>query len=156
MDLRLRPVTQAEYAQWISATEEAYTAGIAASGSMPANAARAKARADTVRSLPDGRATKGQLIFRAIAGEEPVGWLWLAVPGSQGDLTMAWVYDISVDEAFRGRGYGRQIMLLAEKEAQVRGMASIGLNVFGQNVVARSLYESLGYEVTSQQMKKGL
>jgi ribosomal protein S18 acetylase RimI-like enzyme len=35
-----------------------------------------------------------------------------------------------------------------------RGMTSLGLNVFGQNTVARGLYESLGYDVTALQMKK--
>ena len=33
-------------------------------------------------------------------------------------------------------------------------MTSLGLNVHGQNMVARSLYESLGYEVTAMQMRK--
>jgi hypothetical protein len=45
-------------------------------------------------------------------------------------------------------------MRLAENEARARGMTSLGLNVHGQNMVARSLYESLGYEVTALQMKK--
>ena len=70
------------------------------------------------------------------------------------EAAMAWVYDVEVDEAFRGRGYGRQTMLLAEREARARGMTSIGLNVHGKNTVALSLYDSLGYEVTTQQMKK--
>lgn len=47
-------------------------------------------------------------------------------------------------------------MLLAEQEAAARGMTSLGLNVHGQNTVARSLYDSLGYQVTAQQMKKVL
>jgi hypothetical protein len=47
-------------------------------------------------------------------------------------------------------------MRLAEDEARVRGMTSLGLNVHGQNMVARSLYDSLGYEVTAMQMKKPL
>ena len=69
---------------------------------------------------------------------------------------MAWVNDIEVDEACRGRGYGRQAMLLAEQAARNRGMTSIGLNVHGRNTIARALYDSLGYEVMSQQMKKPL
>ena len=32
----------------------------------------------------------------------------------------------------------------------------VGLNVHGQNTVARGLYDSLGYQVTAQQMKKVL
>jgi len=65
-----------------------------------------------------------------------------------------WVYAVEVDEAFRGRGYGREAMLLAETEARARGMRSLGLNVHGSNAIARSLYTSLGYHVTMQQMKK--
>jgi ribosomal protein S18 acetylase RimI-like enzyme len=69
---------------------------------------------------------------------------------------MAWVYAVEVDEAFRGRGYGREAMLLAETEARARGMRSLGLNVHGSNTIARSRYTSLGYHVTTQQMKKTL
>jgi ribosomal protein S18 acetylase RimI-like enzyme len=73
-----------------------------------------------------------------------------------GDPSMAWVYDVEVDDAFRGRGYGRDAMLLAEAEARSRGMRSLGLNVHGSNTISRSLYASLGYQVTAQQMKKTL
>ncbi len=69
---------------------------------------------------------------------------------------MAWVYLVEVDEALRGRGYGRGAMLLAEAEARSHGMRSLGLNVHGSNVAARSLYASMGYEVMTQQMKKTL
>lgn len=67
---------------------------------------------------------------------------------------MAWIYGIEVDEAFRGRGYRREAMLLAETEARARDMRSLGLNVHGGNTIARSLYASLGYHVTTQQMKR--
>ena len=89
-----------------------------------------------------------------MAREVAVGWLWLGVPGPEPDPLMAWVFEIEIEAAFRGRGYGRAAMRLAEDEARLRGMTSLGLNVHGQNTVARSLYESLGYEVTAMQMKK--
>ena len=79
----------------------------------------------------------GQLVFRIMAGDEAAGWLWLAVPGPDPDRLMAWVYNIEVDPAFRGRGYGRAAMILAEGEARSRGMTSLGLNVHGHNTVAR-------------------
>ena len=106
--------------------------------------------------MPDGLDTAGQLLWRLVADGQPVGWLWLAIPGQPGGPDMAWVNVVAVDEAFRGRGYGREAMLLAEAEARSRGMRSVGLNVHGSNTVARSLYESLGYQVTAQQMKKPL
>ena len=89
-----------------------------------------------------------------MAGDVAVGWLWLGVPGPDPDPLMAWVFEIEIEAPFRGRGYGRAAMERAEDEARAHGMTSLGLNVHGQNMVARSLYESLGYEVTAMQMKK--
>jgi ribosomal protein S18 acetylase RimI-like enzyme len=154
-ELRLRPATQEEFDDWLPRQEAGYAEHIMASGQMPPEAAREKARRDTRRSFSAGLDTPGQVVFRVIAKDVPVGWLWLAVPGPD-DPAMAWVYNVSVDEAFRGRGYGRKAMLLAEDEARARGMTSIGLNVHGSNKVAISLYDSLGYAVTAQQMKKPL
>ena len=111
---------------------------------------------NTVTLFPDGLRSAGQSVFVLAAGEEPVGSLWLGIPKSDEEPDLAWVYDIEVREAFRGRGYGRQAMLLAEQEARSRGMRVLGLNVFGANAVARGLYDSLGFKVTSQQMKKDL
>jgi ribosomal protein S18 acetylase RimI-like enzyme len=155
VELRLRPATQAEFDDWLPRQEAGYAEQIIASGGMPPDAAREKARRDTQRAFSAGLGTPGQLVFRVLARDTPVAWLWLAVPGPD-DPEMAWVYDVVVDEAYRGRGYGRQTMLLAEQEARAHGMKSIGLNVHGKNFVARSLYDSLGYEVTTQQMKKPL
>jgi ribosomal protein S18 acetylase RimI-like enzyme len=156
MPLTLRPATGTEYEAWASRAVAGYAAEIAASGELSPEAAMAKARRDHDRALPDGLGTAGQLLWRLVADGQPVGWLWLAIPGLSGDPDMAWVNLVEVDEAFRGRGYGREAMLLAEAEARSRGMRSVGLNVHGSNAVARSLYEGLGYQVTAQQMKKPL
>jgi ribosomal protein S18 acetylase RimI-like enzyme len=156
MGITLRPVTPAEFETWNSMVIAGYAAEIAASGALPAEAAKEKARRDHEQALPGGLGTPGHLIFRIVAGGQPAGWLWLAVPDTHGDPEMAWVYLVEVDEAFRGRGYGRDAMLLAEAEARSRGMRSVGLNVHGSNTAALSLYTSLGYEVTAQQMKKTL
>jgi len=47
-------------------------------------------------------------------------------------------------------------MRAAEEELVHRGVTKLGLNVFGGNTTAIRLYESLGYEVISQQMSKPL
>jgi ribosomal protein S18 acetylase RimI-like enzyme len=151
---RLRAMTLAEFDAWLPRQVAAYAAQITASGAMPADAARHKAERDTVRHFHRGFVTPGQLVFRIMAGQVPVGWLWLGVPGPGPDPLMAWVFEVEIEAAFRGHGYGRAAMRLAEVEARAHGMTALGLNVHGQNTVARSLYESLGYEVTAQQMKK--
>lgn len=155
-DLRLRPVTRAEFDVWLPRLEARYAEEITSSGALPAPEAREKARRDTAQLLSAGLETPGQHVFRVLAGDVAVGWLWLGVPGRGGDPLMAWVYDIEVEPEHRGRGYGRAAMLLAEAEARSRGMTSLGLNVHGQNTVARALYDSLGYEVMALQMKKSL
>jgi ribosomal protein S18 acetylase RimI-like enzyme len=152
--VRMRPATRGEFDTWLPRQLAAYAELIASSGAMPAQAAREKAETDTARYFNRGFATPGQFVFRIMADKVPVGWLWLGVPGPDPDPRMAWVFEIEIEPAFRGHGYGRAAMRLAEAEARSRGMTSLGLNVHGQNTVARSLYESLGYEVMAVQMKK--
>ncbi len=154
--LTLRPMTRAEWDEWLPRQMAGYAEHIAASGAMSEADAREKAKNDTARTFHAGFGTPGQLVFRILAGDEAVGWLWLGAPGPDFDRQMAWVYNIEVESAYRGRGYGREAMLLAEGEARLHGMTSLGLNVHGQNKVARSLYDSLGYEIMALQMKKPL
>jgi ribosomal protein S18 acetylase RimI-like enzyme len=154
--LTLRPATAAEYDSWAPRLVAEYAALMVASGELPAEAAWRQARDDHEQALPAGLATPGQLIWRLIDGGQPVGWLWLAVASPHVDPDMAWVYLVQVDDEFRGRGYGRAAMLLAEAQARARGLHSIGLYVHGSNHAARSLYDSLGYQVVAQQMRKPL
>jgi ribosomal protein S18 acetylase RimI-like enzyme len=61
-----------------------------------------------------------------------------------------------MDEALRGKGYGKQTMLAIEEKARELGLRSIGLHVFAHNAVAKGLYEKIGYEVKSLNMVKEL
>jgi GNAT superfamily N-acetyltransferase len=56
----------------------------------------------------------------------------------------------------QGKGYGRALLQAAEQQAARHGSKAIGLNVFGTNTVARRLYESSGYQITSMNMRKEL
>ena len=66
------------------------------------------------------------------------------------------IFGIEVDEDQRGKGYGRSIMLAGEEECRRRGFEYLELNVYGKNTTAIALYDSLGYVVTAQQMRKTL
>ena len=50
----------------------------------------------------------------------------------------------------------RMLLRAAELETVRHGVRAIGLNVFGPNSIARNLYESAGYQVTSMRMHKEL
>lgn len=99
--------------------------------------------------LPDGVATEGQLLFRAVDGGDEVGFLWLSMPGTVYP-GMAWLSEIEVGDGLRGRGYGSQMIEAGEAELLARGVRRVGLHVFGHNVGARRLYQRLGYRIMSQ------
>jgi ribosomal protein S18 acetylase RimI-like enzyme len=134
-----------------------YASEHVAAGNWPAEGAHARAEAETDALLPQGVATPGLSILVAETPEgQYVGHVWVALEHHVGNGDGAWVYDIEVAPEHRGRGFGRALLAAAEAEAARHGAASIGLNVFGTNAVARSLYESAGYSVATLQMNKPL
>jgi perosamine synthetase len=52
---------------------------------------------------------------------------------------------IAIDAAFRGRGYGRQLMNFLKAAAQERGARRIRLKAHAENEAALGLYRKLGY-----------
>jgi ribosomal protein S18 acetylase RimI-like enzyme len=82
-----------------------------------------------------------------------VGTLWLADKKNEEEKDW-YVYDIIVNEEFRGKGFGRLTMRAAEDFVKDQGGKRLGLNVFGPNTVARSLYESMDYQVMAVSMYK--
>lgn len=121
---------------------------------LAAEVALDRAVEETARLLPAGQETPGHAFFAALDGDDDVGALWLAFAPDDRQVTGAWVYYVLVYDEHRGRGRGRDLMGAAEEECRRRGVASLGLNVHGHNTVARGLYESLGYRVMAQQMRK--
>jgi ribosomal protein S18 acetylase RimI-like enzyme len=56
-----------------------------------------------------------------------------------------WVYYVSVDPDYRGKGYGREIMRAAEDWLRARGIQKLQLMVRGDNAQVHAFYESIGY-----------
>jgi len=143
-----------EFAGWLPRARDRYAEDIARSGGQSdEEAARRKAVEDTEQLFPGGRPSPDQFVFVIEAEGEAVGEFWVAERVTALGRCL-WIYDIRIDEAHRGRGYGRAAMLFAEAEARRRGYSRIGLNVFGGNAIARNLYVSLGYEENAIFMSK--
>ncbi|MFI1506331.1 GNAT family N-acetyltransferase [Streptomyces sp. NPDC020597] len=145
-----RPMTEAEYDAWQRHALADYARDWQERG-VPEAEALAKARRDHERELPQGRATPNMRFSVLEHDGVPVGRLWLALAGDK-----AFVFDVEADEAFRGRGHGRSLMLLAETQAFDAGIRVLGLNVFAGNTPAERLYESLGYVPVGYSMYKAL
>ena len=153
MGTALRPMPDRARAEWRANAEAHYRAERIAAGDSPEVADRRVAQ--SAEYFPDGRPAEGHVVFQVVDGDEVVGALWIGLLDPS-EPSHWWVYDIEIDEPHRGKGHGRAAMRLAEEEARARGGVRLGLNVFGPNTVARSLYDSLGYRVAATNMTKEL
>jgi ribosomal protein S18 acetylase RimI-like enzyme len=153
--IRLRPVADDELASFVASTRDGYLISLVNDAGMGEEEAHEKTERDFAMLVREGRPVAGQQLFIVEETEtsEPVGRVWLGerFPGQIGFL-----YDIEIDGRFRGRGFGREAMLLVEQEARRRGFVEIRLNVFGGNETARSLYRSLQYAEFAIAMRKRL
>jgi ribosomal protein S18 acetylase RimI-like enzyme len=144
---------EGQFALWLIDANADYVRERIAAGDSRAEA-ESNAAASFQHLIPGGQRAPGQLMGRVhVAGHE-VGFLWIGPRDT--DPTRWWVWDISINEERRGQGHGRATMELAERLAQEHGATTLGLNVFGHNHVARTLYQSLGYEENAIQMRKSL
>ncbi|MGP4089442.1 GNAT family N-acetyltransferase [Streptomyces sp. KR55] len=147
---RGRPMTPAEYGPWLAYNKAHYAQSWIDRG-VAEDEARTKAERDHAHLLPHGVATENMLLSVLEHEGTRVGTLWLALTED-----MAYVYDVEADERFRGRGHGRSLMLLAERQAVDAGKEVLRLNVFAGNTPAERLYESLGYVPVRYSLYKNL
>ena len=151
MAVTLRPLRDDEFSGWLAAQRSEYVRGMVEDAGMSRSTAEEKAARDVGSVLPEGLATPDTHLWIVEADGVPVGTVFLGVRAGG-----AWLYDITIDEAARGRGYGRAAMTALEEQVRAFGFESIGLNVWGGNAVARALYRSLGYVEESVEMRKPL
>ena len=156
-ELTLRPMSDSEFEAFHSKLVTEYAAVNVEAGNWLDEESLELSRKELERLLPEGRDTPRVLLFAAenSAGEY-VGYLWIGLDRPGTSKPFAWIYDIEVAEAHRGKGYGRALLRAAEEETLKNGVPTLGLNVFGSNKVARKLYESSGYSITQMTMSKQL
>jgi GNAT superfamily N-acetyltransferase len=147
--IALRPLRDDEYETWDTAHRAEYERGLVEHVGMPPEQARAKVERDVSHVLPDGLATADTHIWAVEDDGRLVGTVFVGVRDGG-----AWLYDITIAELERGKGYGRAAMTALEDEVRSLGHGAIGLNVWGNNEVARGLYRSLGWTEESVQMRK--
>ncbi|MFE0630719.1 GNAT family N-acetyltransferase [Streptomyces sp. NPDC058864] len=148
----VRPMTEAEYPGWAARRRDEYVRSWTRSG-VPEAQALAKAEADERAALPEGLSTAGAVVRVLAVGQAgAVGELWVG----RRDEDTGFVFDVRVAERHRGRGHGRTLMLVAERECVAAGLRWLGLNVFAGNEAAEGLYAALGYEVTEVHLAKPL
>ncbi|QIZ08872.1 GNAT family N-acetyltransferase [Priestia megaterium] len=87
------------------------------------------------------------VVFMAVDGEHPVGFVQLYPSFSSVSLVRSWVLnDLYVKEQFRGKGAGEKLIHKAILFAEETGAKGILLETGKENSQAQRLYEKVGFE----------
>ncbi|BBH70760.1 hypothetical protein ACTI_74450 [Actinoplanes sp. OR16] len=151
-EVSVRPMTATEFENWQHELAADYAREQVAAGNWPAEGAYERAREGNAALLAAG----DHLTLTGVAGDQPIGRLWIGLDHPRGVPGCAFLYDIEVAAEHRGRGLGRALLAAGEEAARAGGAQSLELNVFGSNAKAAALYLSSGYEVVTQQLRKPL
>lgn len=150
-----RRMDEPEYAVWEERSRDGFRQSWIDRG-LPPDQADAKAESGRLENLPNGLATPGVSIDVLVHDGDVVGHVWVSSREVSPGVVGAFVYDVEVAEERRGKGYGRALMLHAERIAHGAGSGVLGLHVFAGNTPAIRLYESLGYTTTHRNVFKSL
>jgi ribosomal protein S18 acetylase RimI-like enzyme len=145
-------MTLAEFDEWKPRAVRRYGEQQVQAGNVAVNTAQEWAASEYAKLLPRGLNSPGHHLLIAEQEDQRIGLLWLLTHADR----PAFVYYVEVDPAMRGQGLGRAVMAAGEQYAIEHGATSIGLHVFDHNLVARRLYDQLGYQVSSTHMIKSL
>ena len=150
----LTPMSHNDYDNWIESSISAYAEDKQKTHDYPPEEAIRLSRDSFQKELPSGVDTPGQHLFTIQnLSRETVGFAWFGVAEEYG-IKRAFIFDIEITEAERGKGYGRAAMMALENEVKKQGINKIALHVFNFNETAKSLYQSLGYQITDLSMEK--
>ncbi|MGZ3771140.1 MAG: GNAT family N-acetyltransferase [Bdellovibrio sp.] len=154
--MKINLMSETEYNIWLHRSRASYAADKMKANGFTQEEAEQIARDDFNRLLPDGYNSKDNFLYSAKDEKENIlGFIWFCIRGAEGNKR-AFICDVVIEEQYRGKGYGKQMMLLMEQEAKKKGSNRIGLHVFGFNETAIRLYQSLGYATTDLVMEKNL
>jgi len=151
--VKLIPMERKDFEIFLERGIREYAEDHVRNGNWSAEEAMERSTKEFEQLLPDGINSKDQFLFSIIdvTNGNKIGTLWVQVKDQK-----AFIYDFIVDEAFRGKGYGKQALAALDEELISMNVESIGLHVFGHNIIAQELYKKSGYEITNINMRKML
>jgi len=87
--------------------------------------------------------------FAALIGNRPVGLIGAQLENAE----TVYLYSLWLDPTARGHGLARPLVAAAVDFARDRRARTVTLRVAADNAVARGVYESLGFTVTSAETR---
>ncbi len=154
--MQLKPMTQKEFDQWKNRSIKLYAQDKQQSHNLSAESAFELAQKSFKDLLPQDLLTPEAYLYSAFDDEKMlVGQIWFNLKKSDKG-NRAFIFDVIIEQEFRAKGCGTQLMLLVEEEMKKLQVTRVGLHVFSYNTVALNLYKKLGYHVTDINMEKDL
>ena len=85
------------------------------------------------------------MIFLAMYGNRPVGYHWMNIEHDEQGEDRGRVSMLGVDPEYRGKGIGRELILVGLTNLKGRGLQVVRLTVDSTNLAANALYRSIGF-----------
>jgi len=150
--ITLEPIEQEDFERFLESEIRGYAEDHVRNGNWLAEGAVERSRKEFETLLPDGIHSKDQYLYSIVDdSDNKIGVLWVQVKDQK-----AFIYDFVIDEAFRGKGYGKQALIAMDEKLKSMNVESVGLHVFGDNITAQELYKKMGFQITGIHMKKEL
>ena len=150
--VKLEPLRQENFEQFLEREIREYAVDHVRNGNWPTEGALERSKQEFEQYLPDGIHSRDQYLYSIIDDNgNQIGVLWVQVKDGT-----AFILDFVIDEAFRGKGYGKQALAAMDEKLRSMKVESVGLHVFGDNITAQELYKKAGFRITGIHMKKVL
>ena len=152
--VEFKPMTKDEFPAYWKYSVDSWKRDMERAGLIEKDISYEKAEEQVKKFLPNGIDTPGHHLMHIMKSEETIGSIWFEI--RQRGAKEAYLWDIIIDENYRGKGYGRDTMARLEEFVKKEGAERISLNVFGSNAIARNLYVKMGYQDAAITMMKYL
>lgn len=151
--ITIRPMAPHEFPAYRALFIEEYAQDLASTRHIHIDNARDDARKSIDTALPAGPDTAGYRLACIFAddSDEIIGYLWIGLNGNT-----AWIADFCLLPLWRGKGYGRQVLMQLQQTLSAMDIHEIGLRVASNNPGAKALYEKCGFAVTGYNMSMRL
>lgn len=95
------------------------------------------------------------MVYGVFDSDELIGYVWAYEHTFREEIRI-YVNEIHVDETYRNRGIGKQLLSSVENLAKSKGYGALYIHAEGDNDGAIRLYQKEGYEIERIQLRKRL